>query len=292
MGIAARVVDPTALLGLGLLAGCGSGGSGDNLSSEAPALTVTFKNYCAGEVDVYSTDRSGSSCTKVNVSGPVHPVGGGSPNVYSASTTAAPDCSGGTRVEITQGTNGDVSYDISTNGTSDPSAPFFNVPVQFIALQSTAGSTCALPVWDGGFGPLDLRGVSSQTCENAQCPTAYQTPTSGPQFIARETAASQYVVEWCPSQNPSPIPTCEVPPFDAGAPCPNVCWEDAAKSPAECSSFQQHLMCNIAPFGGDPPASYCLLASDCTSKGGQPCGCCASNADCGGGKSCVNFLCQ
>ena len=51
-----------------------------------------------------------------------------------------------------------------------------------------------------------------------------------------------------------------------------------------------HTMCNVAPFGGTPPGSYCLLTSDCSAHG-QSCGCCVSNADCGSG-TCVNFVCS
>jgi hypothetical protein len=290
MGTIERAACGAALLAAAVLAGCGSSGPSMPASlgdAGAPTVTVTFQNHCTQSVTVYQTDPSGSSCTQV--SGPVTPAVA-SASAYSASTTGSPDCAQGTRVEITPGTNGDVSYDISTNAmVMQP--PFFNVPVQFLALQSTAPTACALPVWDGDTGPQDLRGVSSQQCGTATCPTAYQNPTSGPQFITRNTAASAYVVEWCPAMNPAPIPTCTEPPFDASSPCANVCWADAVQSPAPCDTFPDHVMCDVAPFGGEPPASYCLTTTDCTNDG-QACGCCTSDADCTGGKSCVNFLCR
>ena len=283
-----------AILGLSLLAACGNGSQSpppvlDGAEPAAP-VTVTFKNYCAGELAVYQTDPSGSSCDQIDVSGPVTPATGGA-SAYSASTSGGPECATGTRVEITPGDNGDVSYDISTNAAVQ-NPPFFNVAVQFLALQSTAPSPCALPQWDGGTGPTDLRGVSSQICSKATCPTAYQTPTSGPQFITRDTAASAYVVEWCPDMNPSPIPTCTEPSFDPKSPCANVCWADAVQAPYPCSSDSDKEICNKAPFGGTPPESYCLLKTDCVSNQGQACGCCASDADCGVGETCTNFLCQ
>jgi hypothetical protein len=290
-----RTFRGVALAGAILLAACGGGGSGsveedDDLNGGGPsaAVTVAFQSYCQGEtVTVYETDPSGSSCTPVDTSGPVTPAVA-SPNAYSASTSGSPDCSQGTRVEITPGSDGDVSYDISTNAAvMDP--PFFNVPVQFLALQNTAPSPCALPAWDGGTGVENLRGVSSQVCASATCPTAYQTPTSGPQFITRDTAASSYVVEWCPAENPSPIPFCTPPPFDATDPCPNLCWEDAVTQPFPCAEAG-NVMCNTAPFGGNPPESYCLLPSDCTAPR-EPCGCCTSDSDCGDGESCTNFRC-
>jgi len=290
--ISKRALRGALLLGVAVLAGCGDRPEESlGLGGSSPvAVSVTFKSYCAGDnVQVYQTSPTGSSCTLIDVTDPITPAAGA--NAYSASITGSPDCTQGTRVEITPSTESvsDVFYDISTNA-SVMNPPFFNVPVQFLALQSTAPTTCALPQWDGGMLATDLRGVSSQQCAVATCPTAYQNPTGGPQFVTRDTAASAYLVEWCPAQNPSPLPTCAPPPFDAAAPCANVCWTDAVQSAAPCSTFADHTMCNVAPFGGMPPASYCLLTSDCTSNG-QACGCCTSNADCNG-KSCVNFLCQ
>jgi hypothetical protein len=278
------------------LAGCGGGKGGvvpddDDMEGGGPssAVTVTFESYCQGEsVTVYKTNASGSECTLIDTSGPVT-TDPANPNAYSASTTGSSECTTGTRVEITQGSNSDVSYDISTNAAVMTPA-FFNVPVQFLALQNTAPTPCALPIWDGGTGATDLRGVSSQVCSTATCATAYQTPTSGPQFITKDTAASSYVVEWCPEQNTSPLPICTPPPFDSSSPCPNVCWEDAVTAPFTCAEAG-HVMCNTAPFGGTPPESYCLLSSDCAAPR-EPCGCCTSDSDCSGGESCVNFLCQ
>ena len=63
------------------------------------------------------------------------------------------------------------------------------------------------------------------------------------------------------------------------------------KAPDPCAAMGK-VMCNVAPFGGTPPESYCLLPSDCTAPR-EPCGCCASDTDCAAsGKSCVDFLCQ
>lgn len=261
------------------------------LGGEAPAVRVTFNNYCAGQtVTVYLSAADGSACTLVDTSAPVHPVAG-QPNSYSASTDGTPSCATGTRVEFTPGTNGDVSYDISTNGAMPTPPPhFFNVKARILALQATTTPTCALAQWDGTSAATSLRGVSTQICDDVGCPTAYQTPTSGPQFITRATGAHEYVVEWCPAQNPAPVPTCSVPPI-APSPCANVCLLDAVKSAYPCSQIPGHTMCNVAPFGGTPPGSYCLKTSDC-SKNGQPCGCCTSNADCTGGGSCVNFVCS
>ena len=159
-----------------------------SLGLESAKVQVTFKNYCAGQtVDVYLSAADGSSCTKVDTSAPVYPVAG-QPNSYSASTNGSPNCAAGTRVEFTPGANGDVSYDISTNGSwpSQPT-PYFNVPVRILAMQATAAPACALPEWDGTSAAASLRGVSTQICTDATCPTAYQTPTSGPQFITRDT---------------------------------------------------------------------------------------------------------
>jgi hypothetical protein len=258
---------------------------------EPGKVKVTFRNYCAGQtVDVYLSAADGSGCTKQDTSAPVVPVAG-QPNSYSASTNGLPNCAAGTRVEFTPGTNGDVSYDISTNGSYAPQpTPFFNVPVRILALQATAATSCALPEWNGISAATSLRGVSTQICADAQCPTAYQNPTSGPQFITRDTGSYDYVVEWCPAQNPSPVPTCSVPPFSPSAPCANVCQQDAVKSAFPCSENPGHIMCNVAPFGGTPPESYCLLTSNCQAPN-QSCGCCTSNADCGTG-ACVNFVCS
>lgn len=282
---------------LGSMVGCGddddgndnNGGDGPIFDGEQPSVTVRFDNYCPQTVSVYATDATGSSCTLVTGT-TVEPTEA-APNAYSASTSGSPDCAQGTRVEITPGSNGDVSYDISTNAAV-MMPPFFNVPVQFLALQNTAPSPCALPEWNGGTDPEDLRGVSSQVCAEATCPTAYQTPTSGPQFITRNMAASSYVVEWCPTANTSPIPTCTVPPFSMASPCPNLCWTDAVMSAAPCDTFADHVMCSVAPFGGMPPESYCLLTSDCTQHNGEPCGCCTDNSQCPMGNSCIDFRCQ
>lgn len=297
---AQNVVARVALVAVAAAVGCGDGSTppmdteyvprDDGLVvGSAPAVTLEFSNHCATQVEAYATDSTGASCSLVpNMVTPT----AGSANAYSASTSGSGECATGTRVEITPGANGDVSFDISTNG-SFPSQPkaYFNVPVQFLALQRTAPSRCALPAWNGGQAATDLRGVSTAVCADAKCPTAYQTPTSGPQFITRDTAASAYVVEWCPTKNPSPIPTCDVPSFSAGSPCPYVCWANAVQSPFPCEQMANHVMCDAAPFGGTPPASYCLLTSDC-SMPRAPCGCCTSDDDCTGEKLCTNFLCQ
>lgn len=297
---ARNVMVAVAFVAVAAAVGCGDGstppmatknlpGNDGFIGGSAPTVTLEFSNHCATQVDAYATDAAGSSCSLVaNMVTPTAETA----NAYSASTSGTGACATGTRVEITPGANGDVSFDISTNGSfpSQPT-PYFNVPVQFLALQRTAPSRCALPEWDGGHAAADLRGVSTTVCADAQCPTAYQTPTSGPQFITRDTAASAYVVEWCPTKNPSPIPTCDIPTFSSDNPCPYVCWANAVQSAFPCEQVTNHVMCDVAPFGGTPPASYCLLTSDCSSHG-KPCGCCTSDSDCTGGKSCTNFLCQ
>lgn len=256
------------------------------------SVTVKFVNKCSYSVDVYLSAPDGSSCTKVDTSAPVLPVTA-QPNSYSASINGQPSCATGTRVEFTPGANGDVSFDISTNGSwpSQP-VPFYNVPARILARQATAPATCSLPEWNGTNAPASLRGVSTKICDSATCPTAYQNPTSGPQFITRDTAAYEYVVEWCPVSGAPSVPTCAATPFNANAPCPSVCLQDAVDSPLPCSTIPDHGMCNVAPFGGIPPASYCLKTSDCSKNGGQSCGCCTSDASCGSGNSCVNFVCS
>lgn len=261
------------------------------LASEQPRVRVTFKNYCAGQtVTVWLSAADGSACTPVSTSAPVYPATGGQPNSYSASVDGTASCATGTRVEFTPGTNGDVSYDISTNGSMPTPPPqFFNVPARILALQATTSPACALAQWDGTGAATSLRGVSTQICADVGCPTAYQTPTSGPQFITRDTGSYDYVVEWCPAQNPAPVPTCTVPPITPSA-CANVCLLDAVKSAYPCSEIPGNTMCSVAPFGGTPPASYCLKTSDCSTYG-QPCGCCTSDSQCGTG-SCVGFVCS
>ncbi|MBM4269309.1 MAG: hypothetical protein FJ144_22335 [Deltaproteobacteria bacterium] len=277
---------------LGAAAAMGCGGSSELLGlgggGDGSGVTLQFQSYCTNPVTTWETNSSGSECTEVGSS--VTPVTASS-NAYSASTTGSGECGSGTRVEITPGTDGDVSYDISTNaGTSGP--VFYNVPVQFLALQNTAPSPCALPVWDGGMGPTDLRGVSSAVCDDATCPTAYQTSQSGPQFITRADAASTYVAEWCPDDNTSPIPTCPVPTLDTSNPCPYLCWADVVQAPLPCYTQSDKTMCDVAPFGGTPPESYCLLTTDCTNDG-QACPCCRTDTDCDGGSgTCTNFVCS
>jgi hypothetical protein len=290
---------------LGNIVGCGedddnNGGDGPIFNGELPPVEVTFKNYCTDDVTVYETDASGSTCTKVT--SPVQLPLGGVPNPFSASTTGNPECDKGTRVEFTLSANGDVFYNISTNADDPPI--FFNVPVRILALQNTASPPCALAEWDGTLCPpgssstLQCRCVSSQTCTDKptsldqDCKTGYLNPTSGPQFICRAHAANEYVVEWCPANNPSPVPTCKVPPFDQNQPCPNVCVEDATKAPFPCEDESPpHVMCDVAPFGGTPPESYCLLVSDCE-KDGAPCECCTDNSQCPTATNCLDFLCQ
>ena len=177
------------------------------------------------------TDSSGSSCTEVMMN-PYQLSMDDMPNAFSASTSGSPECTSGTRVEFTVSSDGDVFYDISTNANEQN--VFFNVPVRILVMQNTAGTSCALPEWDGTACPpgnpdtLQCRCVSSQICTNmptslqADCTTGYLTPTSGPQFVCRENAIKEFVVEWCPSMNQNPVPTCMVPGFESAAPCPNV----------------------------------------------------------------------
>lgn len=288
---------------LGNMVGCSdnddnnenNGGDGPIFDGELPLVKVTFKNYCTHDVTVYETDASGSTCTEVTSPAQLS-VG---PNPFSASTSGQPECGTGTRVEFTVDASGDVFYDISTNADEPPI--FFNVPVRILAMQNTASPACALPEWDGTLCPpgssstLQCRCVSSQICTDKpsgldqDCKTGYLTPTSGPQFICRAHAANEYMVEWCPANNPNPVPTCTVPPFDKNHPCPNVCVEDATKAPFPCEDASPpHLMCDVAPFGGTPPESYCLLTADCNANG-APCGCCTSSSStC----NCLDFLCQ
>lgn len=295
-----NLAQPILLVLAALALGCGDGSTPPTnsetlprddgfIGETAPTVTVTFESHCSNPVDTFATNPTGSSCTRV--ASQVTPTVADA-NAYSASTSGSGECTTGTRVEITPGSNGDVSFDISTNGSyPQQPTPYFNVPVQFLALQRTAPTRCALPEWNGGRAADDLRGVSTQVCADATCPTAYQTPTSGPQFIVRDTATSAFVVEWCPTKNPSPIPTCDVPQYSASDPCAFVCWANAVQSAFPCEQNPGHVMCDVDPFGGTPPASYCLLDSDC-SKDGKPCGCCTSDTDCTGGKTCTNFLCQ
>lgn len=279
--------------GCGAATGPAAGDPGTDLDEDedvAPTVTVTFKNYCAEETTVFSTPPGGGPCTVQATNGPL-PLSVGEAHAFSASTTGHPDCTAGTRVEFTPGTNGDVSFDISTNAAFQHT-PFYNVAVQILAMQATATTPCALPVWNGGTAATDLRGVSTQKCESATCATAYQTPTSGPQFITRNTAAHEYVVEWCPSKNPSPVGTCAVPAFSKAAPCPNACWLNAVDSALVCSAVTPvHVMCDDNVFGGPSPVGYCVVTDDCVSPH-APCGCCTSDSDCSGGDSCVDFLCQ
>ncbi len=294
------------LISFGTIVGCGDDddnnvGDGPILNGEQPGVEVTFNNYCTDDVTVYKTDASGSTCTEVT--SPVQLPVGGVPNPFSASTTGNPECDSGTRVEFTVSTNGDVFYNISTNADDPPI--FFNVPVRILAMQNTASPPCALAEWDGTLCPegsssaLQCRCVSSQICTNMpsslqeNCTTGYLSPRSGPQFICRAQAANEYVVEWCPSNNRSPVPTCTVPGFNMNNPCPNVCFEDATKAPFPCEENQSppHVMCDVAPFGGMPPESYCLLVTDCEMDG-APCGCCSDNSQCSMSTNCTDYLCQ
>jgi len=294
-----------ALIVFGNIAGCGEGDNNDDdlgdLNGDMSDVMVTFNNYCTDNVTVYMTNSSGSSCTEVT--SPVQLPAGNVPNAFSASNSGSPECTSGTRVEFTVSSDGDIFYDISTNANQPP--VFYNVPVRILAMQNTAGTSCALPEWDGTACPegssntLQCRCVSSQICTDMptslqdNCTTGYLSPMSGPQFICPELAVNEFVVEWCPSMNPNPVSTCTVPEFNMTQPCPNVCYEDATKAPFSCEANQSppHVMCNVAPFGGMPPESYCLLVSDC-SNDGAPCGCCTDDSQCTGSDTCIDFLCQ
>ena len=261
-------------------------------------VVVKFINHCKDDVTVYKTNASGSSCTEVT--SPVQLPMGDEPNAFSASTTGNPECDSGTRVEFTLSSDGDIFYDISTNANDPPI--FFNVPVRILAMQNTASTDCAYSEWDGTACPegststLQCRCVSSQICTNIptslqeNCMTGYLSPESGPQFVCRTKAVKEFVVEWCPS---SQVTTCTVPDFNMTHPCPNVCYEDASKVPFPCeeNQTQPHVMCNVAPFGGMPPESYCLLVTDCDNNG-APCGCCTEDSQCSNDTSCIDFLCQ
>lgn len=298
-----------ALIVFGNLAGCGEGDNNNDddlgdLNGEMSDVMVTFNNYCTDDVTVYMTNQSGSSCTEVT--SPVMLPTGNVPNAFSASTSNSGECATGTRVEFTTSIDGDIFYDISTNANKPP--VFYNVPVRILAMQSTAGTSCALPEWDGTACPegdsstLQCRCVSSQICTDmptslqADCTTGYLSPMSGPQFVCRDNAVNEFIVEWCPSMNPNPVPTCTVPEFNMAAPCPNVCYEDATKAPLPCSAnTMPKVMCNTAPFGGTPPESYCLLDSDCPNPqhpDRAPCGCCTDDSQCMGTDTCIDFICK
>lgn len=303
-----------ALIVFGNMAGCGEGDNNSDdldgtppLNGEMSNVMVTFNNYCTDDVTVYMTNQSGSSCTLVENSTVQLPAGN-VPNAFSASNSGSPECGSGTRVEFTVSSDGDVFYDISTNANQPP--VFFNVPVRILAMQNTAGTSCAFPEWDGTACPLgstntlQCRCVSSLICTDmptslqADCTTGYLTPTSGPQFVCRETAVNEFIVEWCPSMNPNPVSKCMDPEFKMDAPCPNVCYEDATKAPFPCSENQAmpHEICNAAPFGGTRPESYCLLDTDCTATEQHPdrapCGCCTDDSQCTGGDTCTDFQCK
>lgn len=268
----------------------------DDDDDATTTVTVTFKDYCATKTNLYFTQHGTDACKAETSNGPIE-LSVGDAHSFSGSTKSATEnpCDTGTRVEFTPGANGDVSFDISTNAGYPPQpVPFFEMAVQILAMQATATTPCALPVWNGGEAADDLRGVSTQECKVATCPTAYQTPTSGPAFITRNTAAYEYIVEWCPSKNPTPVPTCVPPEPSNGAPCPNLCYIDAIQSALVCSADDiggAHVMCNADPFGGTPPESYCLLTTDCVSPR-KSCGCCWTDSDCSGGDACTDFRCQ
>ena len=167
-----RAVSGTVLAGAILLAGCagdggGSGGDDDlNGSGSSFTVTVAFQSYCQSQtVTVYQTDTSGSSCTPVDVSTPLQPAAGAA-NAYSASTTGMPDCAQGTRVEITPGSDGDVSYDISTNAAV-MNPPFFNVAVQFLCAASPRRSARARRV-----RPPTRRRPAARSSSRATAPPA------------------------------------------------------------------------------------------------------------------------
>ncbi len=188
------------------------------------SITVEFKGI--------GCTASAPTCTTIAKDGIGHPFR------YDPSVWAS------TLVEFTYGTNGDISFDISTNGKcpcgSSPNAPtgssacwcpcsgqdgcgcydndwhrnascdgtvFFDQNVRILAIKATSSPQCALGEWNGGYKPSDLRGFSTQICDHKTCPTAYLTPKSGPAFIVGDTVANYFVVEWCPATTPS-VPFC------------------------------------------------------------------------------------
>jgi len=197
----------------------------------------------------------------------------------------------GTLVEFTYGADGDIDFDISTN-SAVPGPTFFSVPTRILAVQ-TGAPECALSEWNGLHGPEDLRGVSTGWCGEADCPTAYRTPTSGPAFRVRDTAAKKFRVEWCAVQaEPHNLKFCNNPAFAAQNlkpwkvtdNCAYLCWADRVKSAKPCKSF-----CTVAPFTGTNPAlepppgpigerlgDYCedgWQPDTCANSGGSKCMC-------------------
>ncbi len=140
-------------------------------------VVVTFRNRCTDQaVTVYRTSKTGSSCDPVSTSA-AYVLSTSEPNAFSASINGQPSCADGTRVEFTYGANGDVSYDISTNGSWEARpVTFFNVPVRILALQNTS-PTCALAQWNGLLDANSLRGVSTQHLR--ECPVPDRLPGSG-----------------------------------------------------------------------------------------------------------------
>jgi len=192
---------------------------------DAPGRCITFTNSCT--VDVYLSYQIGCNgdgkpgATQCNcTTGPTLKAGASEywqiinadytsclpswkPDCLTAgfaviANEGTADCTKGTRVEFTAGNSADPygkadSYDI------DVEKDFYSVPVSF-----TPNITCAVDHANHDCRPL--------WCDEAGCPDAYDTPTSGgcpdgrsPQAGCQDTFSGNkgYTVEFCPASGKS-----------------------------------------------------------------------------------------